>query len=292
MKNLNTIEISNLNTILASRPQPLYVEANDGWTSSGESQILVIRPVNEDTSMKFIPILHTAELQEGLTPSQIAQKIAEAYTEELHDVDFDAGQATSRDYILSHVQVRMIRDEKAQYARQHGIILVPVIGEIYAYFAVILKDTPDDGGDELISYSLDYKALDATQITIDELVAAAKKIAREQVTMQSIEDVLGLGSGDLTSTFYVVSNTRRHYGASVLMLDDVLKQIALKLGDTGYSIIPSSVHEILVVPDSLNIPDKELRDMLIDVNSSIVRDDEVLSNHTLRFEHGKLTVTD
>ena len=51
-----------------------------------------------------------------------------------------------------------------------------------------------------------------------------------------------------------------------------------------FSIIPSSVHEVLLVPDTLKIPSEELKGMLIDVNETIVADKDILGDHIYRFD--------
>lgn len=265
-------------------PKPLQIEAKEGWTSTGEAQVLAIRPIG-DEDLKFIPVFHSADLEDGLTPKEIADEVERIYAKQVDDLDFDADDVSSKEYILANVQPRLIREEKTEYARRHNILLIPFLN-LYIYFAVTIKESTDTG--ELVSYSLDITNLEKADITEDELLKAAKGNLRRSVNIESIEDVLGLMDEDMGTTFSVASNTSRHYGAAVMILNDVLSDFESKAG--SFHIIPSSVHEVLLVPDSLNIPPAELKDMLLDVNSTVVRDEEVLGLEVYSYKDGKLAV--
>lgn len=284
MKQLNTFEIAAINNTLKAMPKPLQIEAKEGWASGEEEQVLAIRPVGDD-DIKFIPVFHPADLEDGLTPEEIAETVESIYSDQLKNLDFDAKRGTSKDYILSNVQARLIRPEKTDYARKHNIILVPFLN-MYIYFAVTISENLESG--EIVSYSLDQANLDASHVTVDELLEASKKNLRSKVRIESIEDVLNLTDEDFYKTFYVASNTERHFGAAVMLLTDVLTDFERKAGT--YHIIPSSVHEVLLVPDSLNISEGELRDMLVDVNTTIVKDEEVLGSEIYSFANGRLKV--
>lgn len=100
----------------------------------------------------------------------------------------------------------------------------------------------------------------------------------------TINDVLELTSeeDDPRNTFYVMTNSIRHCGATTMFYKGELERIYKCIGP--FSIIPSSVHEVLLVPDTLKIPSEELKDMLIDVNCSIVQDEDILGDHIYRFD--------
>lgn len=139
-------------------------------------------------------------------------------------------------------------------------------------------------GDEIISFTLTREQIAEWGQTVDAVfydsIDNAKRLF--PLSIESIEDVLGLNDDRLKSTFYVMSNTKRHYGAASMLYDHVLSDFAERIGES-FSIIPSSVHEVLLVPDSLSIPADELRDMLLDVNSSIVKEEERLSDNVYHY---------
>ena len=284
---VNTISpfrLKAINESLSMMSGHLSVEVSDGWTSSGPSQVLAIRP-KDTANMKFLPVLHVSDLEPDMTPSEIAERIVSIYHDELHDIDFTQ-DATSKDYVLRHVVPRLINKDKVGDAQDSGIITEHFIGNLYIYWTVIIKDQ----GDEQISYALDQRDLDSVGVTIDEIKPAALGNIINTFEITSIEDVLGLSDDSLTQTFYVATNRRRHYGATVLLFPEVLDSLEMKYG--SYHIIPSSVHEVLIVPDSLRIGAQELKDMLVDVNSTIVSDKDILDDHIYRYENGRLSVVD
>ena len=74
---------------------------------------------------------------------------------------------------------------------------------------------------------------------------------------------------------YVMTNKRRKYGASILLFEDELASVAEKMHGDFY-ILPSSVHEVLAVPEDL-MKDQELKEMVKNINDSEVAEEEILS---------------
>lgn len=90
----------------------------------------------------------------------------------------------------------------------------------------------------------------------------------------------------------VVTNTSGNLGASAAFYPGMLKELADDVESDLY-IIPSSVHETLVIPDGeLEMEVEYLKDMIHEVNSTTVAEEEVLSDNLYRYdrESGKLFV--
>ena len=82
---------------------------------------------------------------------------------------------------------------------------------------------------------------------------------------------------------YCLSNESRVNGAVYIMREDVQQMVAEKLGG-DYYILPSSVHETLILPKSENMSYQELQAMVQDINSTSVSDEEVLSNGVYQYD--------
>lgn len=94
-----------------------------------------------------------------------------------------------------------------------------------------------------------------------------------------------LENGDdtkLSNSMYVLSTQGGINGASCLLYDGVTEQIAQRLG-TGYYILPSSVNEVIIVPDTADIGEEYLREMVPQVNRSELEPTEVLSDEVYRY---------
>lgn len=88
---------------------------------------------------------------------------------------------------------------------------------------------------------------------------------------------------DSSSTMYVLSNQQGINGSTVLIYPDALKDFVLqyKINVKYVYILPSSIHESILVPaNNLSMKEQFLQ-MVYEVNSNEVSADEVLSNQIL-----------
>ncbi len=85
---------------------------------------------------------------------------------------------------------------------------------------------------------------------------------------------------------YVLSNISRLYGASAVLYDGVLEQCYERLGG-NYFILPSSVHEVILVPDEGQVTRDKLRRMVKEVNATQVEEQEQLSDFVYYYDAEK-----
>lgn len=90
--------------------------------------------------------------------------------------------------------------------------------------------------------------------------------------------VLPLEMGKLTKYMYVITNTRRNLGASALLYPETLEQAYHMIGE-NYYILPSSIHEFLLIPQSFGMDSAHLRAIVKEINETEVHAEEVLSDH-------------
>lgn len=76
---------------------------------------------------------------------------------------------------------------------------------------------------------------------------------------------------------YVLSNEQKLYGAVCMLYPDMLKKFTKKIDQDCY-ILPSSVHEVILVPAGTVSNEKELREIVTDINRTQVAEDEVLAD--------------
>ena len=88
---------------------------------------------------------------------------------------------------------------------------------------------------------------------------------------------------------YLISSRSRQFGAAAFFYPGVKEQAADILGE-GYTVLPSSLHEILLVPDSSRIPVSDLQNMVKETNRSQVEPKDILSDNIYHFDNfqGKL----
>ncbi|MBR1931946.1 MAG: hypothetical protein IJ833_10850 [Lachnospiraceae bacterium] len=81
----------------------------------------------------------------------------------------------------------------------------------------------------------------------------------------------------------VVSNEKRILGAACLLYPGQLEEMAKQLGG-NYYILPSSVHEVILLPDGPDIWAEQLKEMIAEVNRTQVRAEEKLSDTLYYFD--------
>ncbi len=89
---------------------------------------------------------------------------------------------------------------------------------------------------------------------------------------------------------YVFTNQSNLNGASVLLYKDVIWDFACSQNENFY-IIPSSIHELILVPANGILSKASLEFMVNDVNQKEVSPMERLSNHVYFYDRFTQTIT-
>ena len=89
---------------------------------------------------------------------------------------------------------------------------------------------------------------------------------------------------------YVLSNEKKQFGASAILYDNVIKDFSESLNSDLY-ILPSSVHEVIMIPSILVDSVDKLNDMICEVNATQVPLMDILSNHSYYYSRDKECIT-
>ncbi len=131
------------------------------------------------------------------------------------------------------------------------------------------------------------------EVTHEELSRTAmENMAEEQVFLEPMESFMECaGFEPMSSGMYVLSNLQKEYGAAVIMDQRVQRMCCERLGEDFY-IIPSSVHELLLLPESLSTGREDLDCLIQEVNATCVSREEYLSGHAYfyRKAEGKISM--
>lgn len=84
---------------------------------------------------------------------------------------------------------------------------------------------------------------------------------------------------------YVMSNDDKIFGAITVLYPGVLNNFYEKHGD--FYVLPSSVHEVILIPVSEGIEEKELQNMVEEVNRIALKQEEFLSDNVYLYEGDK-----
>ena len=85
---------------------------------------------------------------------------------------------------------------------------------------------------------------------------------------------------------YVLTNVGKYNGAAAILDEKLMEQISEKFQE-GFYIIPSSIHETLIVPKSQPLTITYLENMVSEINATEVSPEEMLSNHIYEYDAEK-----
>ena len=168
----------------------------------------------------------------------------------------------------------------------------------------VLVDVSEEGTAAMVvnSSHADSWKVQAETLWEDAVKNVKNLLPAECVTMNhALKSLLGdveYEEGDLLlekkkdyDQMYVLSNKFRNYGAACIAYPNVLEMIGQIL-KKDYYILPSSVHEVIIVPYSEIYVCSKLDEMVREINSTQVEEEDVLSNHVYLYDRvsGKLRV--
>jgi hypothetical protein len=117
-------------------------------------------------------------------------------------------------------------------------------------------------------------------LTFQELYQTAiRNMTGVPVCFQPMEKMMEeYGYDDMKSGMYILSNESKEFGAAVIVNPKVQRMCA-NIFREGYYILPSSIHEVILLPRSMAPAGRELDEMVRGVNHCCVSQEEVLSDH-------------
>ena len=80
---------------------------------------------------------------------------------------------------------------------------------------------------------------------------------------------------------YVLTNRENLYGAAGILDKTMIREFA---GNRNFFILPSSLHEIIFVPDDDGLKGKEFDEMVAEINETVVRKEDKLSDHSYYYD--------
>lgn len=111
----------------------------------------------------------------------------------------------------------------------------------------------------------------------------------ENAVKHILADAGGLWEGKKNwnnSGMYILTNRRKCYGVSEILDKHTMRVIADVIGD-GFIILPSSVHEVIILRPDSTVEYEKLADMVKEVNDTQVSEEERLSYHVYAYNRSE-----
>ncbi|MGN1156158.1 MAG: DUF5688 family protein [Agathobacter sp.] len=211
----------------------------------------------------------------GMLYSDVMEEIAKLYSSSLPDQDFNVSSIADFDKIKGRIIYSLINYEK------NVEFLKTVPHERIEDLAIIYKILMPQGepyGD-MATITIHNNLFSLYDVSVEELheIAADNMKGILPGNIQHISEILGDFALPWPEepTMYIVSNVKQTFGAGSILEPEIMDALSEKLGNTYY-VIPSSVHEVIVVPDTEEYSPDFFANMISEVNESQLEDVEVL----------------
>lgn len=107
------------------------------------------------------------------------------------------------------------------------------------------------------------------------------------VTMEEVlSELTGESFESEKSSMYVLSNERKYLGAATLLYHNQLRKIGEKL-KRDFFILPSSIHELIIIPHEGDTTKEELTKMVQEVNKTQLAAEDLLSDHAYFYKRNE-----
>lgn len=159
---------------------------------------------------------------------------------------------------------------------------------------IIRLDGNENG--EFASVKITYEMMNVFGVTIDEIhEIALENMKTDDYKLQDMREIIAgmIGDDEFDSLdlmpgpkMAVISCKTKMYGAAGVLDKTFMESITT--GNAQYYLIPSSVHEWIMLPDDGETDPESLRAMIREVNETQVKPQEVLSDHAYLYRDGEL----
>ncbi len=137
--------------------------------------------------------------------------------------------------------------------------------------------------------------LDMLGLDPEELWEHAIDNTRKSIQYFPMENVINKicteydGSNDVP--MYILTNKDTRFGASALLYPEVFQNLCKEAGWNGCLILPSSIHELIALPEDLQIEVSEGTKMVEEINDNCVDIEEQLTPSVYRYQISTNAIT-
>lgn len=251
---------------------------NKGFNASKQDTVkngVTFKGIKIETEKRIIPVIYTDQIIEeaindGKTFEDVVSEIIEIY-ESCKDVSLNIADFSDKKIMLSHLFIGLQKASSEELVKRNY-----ELDEIESY--IYIRGGKDE---ERYSIKVNEMLLKECNISIDEAWDYAEKNTYEETEITNMAKIISRITGvefpeDIP--MYIVSNKNRDRGASCILNKKIQKEVGKMLNTDKIVALPSSIHEVIVVPYESSEDLDMLSEMVKDVNSEEVTPSEQLSN--------------
>ena len=226
----------------------------------------------------------------GVELQEIVDRIVELYQEQMKDFNLDIDSFKEFEYVRDRIFHKLINFEK------NSKLLEDVPYFKWCDLAVVFYYAVEEELMGRASILIHNNHLVMWEQTADVLYRIAQHNMRQRMPellmpMQDlVEEMTGVKLHQKDEIkMYVLTNRVKINGASAMLYSDKIRELAKRL-QTDIMILPSSVHEVLLLPDDHEQEYDFYRQMVEEVNTTQVEPEEILSYSLYRYSREKAEI--
>lgn len=213
------------------------------------------------------------QMQDGAELDDVLAQIASVYQSHYIDHDIDVSAVTDFDKIKEKIVCKLINEEANQQFLQD---------KPYSKLedlAVVYQILMDKTGEGTATITITDNLMDGYGITLEELHDQALQ------NMDTLQPHSFKGMNETVAEMIAVDIAREQnvgMDEAKEMAMQMMPDIPEKVGD--FYMLPSSIHETLIIPKDAGMEFKELEQMVQEVNQTQVAPGERLSDHVYEYD--------
>lgn len=306
---------SELIYALEARVEPGYVVRTDNVIKNNNITKTGISLQRGTNAVEITPTIYVEDIYEHYRGGFVSM---ETITEDVYsnlvslpEID-DLSEYMTPEFINEHVQVKVISGNmNRSYLIDKPFIPVEGYDDLVAVAIVDLEQTPfqsktNYSGSFVVSDALiEHLGIRKSELFEKALSNSEHNNPAEFKTMREVlistmfpegipeddpmAELILPPEDEFGPQMYVLSNKKMVFGASAIMYSGIMQEIYNKIGG-DFIIIPSSIHEVIIIKDTDPSENSYISGMIGEINENIVNDSEVLSNNFYKYNGAENTV--
>lgn len=278
----------------------------DEWTAelltnitknNGTNRVAMVLYKNDDKIRPQIYLeKYYEDYQRGKELQEIVEEVLKMYKSAMKDINpKNLERLEEWTSIKERLALRIVSKERNQEE------LYNLVYEDVCDLVAIATICVERNGEGVKSIRITQDLARKWNVSNEEILEAAKENTSKlfppkiQDLCEFVQDMVDISKEELSQgrknfpDLQILTNDLCINGATVILYDSFMKEVYERLGGK-FIILPSSVHEVLVVPleDSMYIP--YLQEVVESINQRFVAEDEILSDNVYMYDGEKIVL--
>lgn len=280
---------------ISEKHDDLTVEPNSNVRKNND---IVLAGVSiRNNASNVAPMIYVNDFyNRSISVDETADKVMEIYDMHKNDMNtFDVNNVNTFDNVKDNIIARVVNKNR----NQHIMDECPYaqFGDLLVTFAVIVSSNKEG----IASIKITNEIMNMWKVTLGDIISVAyqntKKlfplyidsigsVLKQMMAMHGGIDPSMIEAIDNTDQFmYVATTTTKQNGAYFISDKESLVEIADFIKARQFVILPSSVHELIIIPfNTMNTDMNSLLAMVKEVNQTQIPPDEILSDNLYFFD--------